>query len=58
VKKFKRICLTFIQGVRQRWLNAQTMATGHEQRRRLTVPDLHESERLDRLRNPSKYQGR
>jgi hypothetical protein len=54
----KLICLTIIQLIKQAWLLPQSVAIAAKQRRRRTVLDEREAERLDRLRNPSKYIGR
>jgi len=54
----KLICLTIIQMVKQVWLLPQTVANAIKQRRRQVVLDEHEVERLDRIRNPSKYLGK
>jgi hypothetical protein len=57
VNKLKHICLTFIHGVRQRWLQSKIVTDALERKRR-PGPNEHEFERLDRLRNPSKYLGK
>ncbi|MGO8674884.1 MAG: hypothetical protein ACLQVX_03305 [Limisphaerales bacterium] len=54
----KLTCLTLINLVKQAWLLPQTVATTLEQRRRQLVRRQFEVERLDRIRNPSKYLGR
>lgn len=54
----KLICLTIIQLVKQAWLLPQTIANAVKQRQRQTVLNELEAERLDRIRNPSKYLGR
>jgi hypothetical protein len=54
----KFICLTLLQLVKQAWLLPQTVATAVKQRRRQSVLNELEAERLDRIRNPSKYRGR
>ena len=43
--------------VRQVWLLPQMVALGLRQRRGRLVPHDPETERLDRIRNPSKYLG-
>jgi hypothetical protein len=59
VNKLKHIYLTIIQRVKQAWLHPQIVAEAHEHRRQWqVVRHEHESDRLDRLRNPSKYLGR
>jgi hypothetical protein len=54
----KLICLTIIQMLKQVWSLPQTIANAVKQRRRQIVLDEHEVERLDRIRNPSKYLGK
>jgi len=54
----KLICLTIIQLVKQAWLLPQSIANAVKQRRRLLVRNELEAERLDRIRNPSKYLGK
>jgi hypothetical protein len=54
----KLICLTIIQLVKQAWLLPQTVAIAVQQRRQQAVLNEHEAERLDRIRNPSKYLGK
>jgi hypothetical protein len=54
----KIICLTIIQLVKQAWSLPQTVAFALKQRRRQLVLNAHEVERLDRIRNPSKYVGK
>jgi len=54
----KLIGLTIIQRVKQAWLLPQTIANAVRQRRRQAVRDELEAERLDRIRNPSKYLGK
>ena len=43
---------------RQTWLLPQTVANVFSQRREQTALDEQEIERLDRIRNPSKYLGK
>jgi hypothetical protein len=52
------VYLTIVRLARQVWLLPQTIALALRQRPRQTVPNEQERERLDRLRNPTKYQGR
>jgi hypothetical protein len=52
------IYLAIIQLLKQAWSLPQTVALALKQKRKLAVLNEHEVERLDRLRNPSKYQGR
>lgn len=54
----KLICLTIIQLIKQAWLLPQSVAIAAKQRRRRTVVNELEAERLDRIRNPSKYLGK
>ncbi|HKI68687.1 MAG TPA: hypothetical protein VKA67_03805, partial [Verrucomicrobiae bacterium] len=54
----KLICLTIIQLVKQAWLLPQSVATGLRDRRRRAALNEMEAERLDRIRNPSKYLGK
>jgi hypothetical protein len=54
----KLICLTIIQLVKQAWLLPQSLAIAVKQRRRQIVLNGVEAERLDRIRNPSKYLGK
>ncbi len=54
----KLICLTFIQWVRQVWFFPQSVANAFKQRRQQAVLNDLEAERLDRIRNPSKYLGK
>jgi hypothetical protein len=58
MKILKIVYLTIIQIFRQVWLLPQTIAFALRQKRRQTSLNEHEVERLDRLRNPSKYMGR
>ena len=55
---FKLICLTIINLVKQAWLLPQTVALALQRRRRKLARQEFETERLDRIRNPSKYAGR
>jgi hypothetical protein len=53
---FKVIFLTIANLARQAWLFPQTLAMANRQKRqRIAQEDEFEAERLDRLRNPSKY---
>ena len=54
----KLICLTLFQLVKQACLFPQTIANALKQSRRQTVLNEREAERLDRIRNPSKYLGK
>ncbi len=54
----KLICLTIIQLVKQAWLLPQSIVNAVQQRRQQVVRNELEAERLDRIRNPSKYLGK
>jgi hypothetical protein len=54
----KLICLTLIQLVKQVWFLPQSIAQAVQKRRQLAVRNGLEAERLDRIRNPSKYLGK
>lgn len=54
----KLIGLTLIQLVKQVWYLPQSIAQAVQHRRLLTVRNGLEAERLDRIRNPSKYLGK
>jgi hypothetical protein len=54
----KLVCLTIIQFIRQTVLLPRTVALALRHKRQQVVFDEHELDRLDRLRNPSKYQGK
>ena len=54
----KLICLTIVNLFKQAWLLPQTVALALQQRQRNLARQLSEAERLDRIRNPSKYAGR
>jgi hypothetical protein len=54
----KVIYLTILQLVKQVWLLPQSVANAVNQRRRQVVLNELEAERLDRIRNPSKYLGK
>ena len=54
----KLIFLTIVQLVKQVWLLPQSIANAFKQRRQLVVRNELEAERLDRIRNPSKYLGK
>jgi hypothetical protein len=58
MKTLKLICLTIFQWVKQAWLLPQSFANAVQQRRRQVVRNELEAERLDRIRNPSKYLGK
>jgi hypothetical protein len=54
----KLIYLTIVNLVKQAWLLPQSVALALQQRRLKLARQLSETERLDRIRNPSKYAGR
>jgi hypothetical protein len=54
----KLICLTILQLVKQVWFLPQSIANAVKQRRARIVWNELEVERLDRIRNPSKYLGK
>jgi hypothetical protein len=54
----KLICLTITGLARQAWQLPQTIADALQHRRRQLARHQYETERLDRIRNPSKYRGR
>jgi hypothetical protein len=56
--KLKLIFLTIVELVKQACLLPQTIALAVQQRRQLLTRRQFETERLDRIRNPSKYRGR
>jgi len=58
MKILKLICLTIFLLVKQACLLPQSIVNAVKQRRRLLVRNELEAERLDRIRNPSKYLGK
>jgi hypothetical protein len=54
----KLICLTIIHLLKQAWLLPQSVVIAVQQRRRQIDRNKLEAERLDRIRNPSKYLGK
>ena len=54
----KLIYLTISQLIKQAWLLPQSVANAVKQRREQVVLNGLEAERLDRIRNPSKYLGK
>lgn len=54
----KHICLTVIQLIKQVCLLPQSLVNAVKEGRRQTVLNEREAERLDRIRNPSKYLGK
>jgi hypothetical protein len=59
VNKLKHIWLTISHRLGRLWFLPRNVADALDQKRRLqVVRNESESERLDRLRNPSKYLGK
>jgi len=58
MQSLKLIGLTLLQLARQIWGLPQSIANAARQRQRRIVWNEHEAERLDRIRNPSKYLGK
>ena len=58
MQMLKLICLTFFLWVKQACLLPQTILNALRQRKLVAVRNDHEAERLDRIRNPTMYQGR
>lgn len=54
----KHIYLTFLQMLKQVWSIPGTVGNTLLRRRQKVVRDELEAERLDRIRNPSKYLGK
>jgi len=54
----KLIWLTIVQLAKQAWSLPRKATVAVRQRRHQTVLDENEAERLDRIRNPSKYLGK
>ena len=54
----KLIYLALLQLVKQAWLLPQSITSAIRYRRQQIAWDEHEAERLDRIRNPSKYLGK
>ena len=54
----KLICLTIVELGKQARRLPQTVSFALQQRRRQLARHQFETERLDRIRNPSKYAGR
>lgn len=54
----KLVCLTIIHGVQQVWSVLKAIPVTIQQRSRQSARNGLEAERLDRLRNPSKYLGK
>jgi hypothetical protein len=54
----KFICRTTVGLFKEAWLFPHSVAVALEQRRRRFALNILEAERLDRIRNPSKYLGK
>jgi hypothetical protein len=54
----KLICQTTVGFFKQAWLFPHSVAVALQHRRRQFALNLLEAERLDRIRNPSKYLGK
>ena len=54
----KFLFLTIVNAVKQIWLLPQTVSLALQQKRRQFARQQFETERLDRIRNPSKYLGK
>jgi len=52
------ICLTLIQLLKQAWALPESIANAVKQKRQRAMLGELEIERLDRIRNPSKYRGK
>lgn len=55
---FELIGQKILNLLKQAWLLLKTVPIGPQQRRRQLAAQQFEAERLDRIRNPSKYAGR
>ena len=58
MNSLKLIYLTLIQLLKQTCALPQTVAQAVRQRRQQAAQNEREAERLDRIRNPSKYRGK
>jgi len=58
MRTLKLIYLTILHLFKQAWWLPRSLANAGKERRRQSVLDELEAERLDRLRNPSKYLGK
>ena len=54
----KLLWLTLVQLVKQAWFLPQSFTNAIKYRKQRIVWNEHEAERLDRIRNPSKYLGK
>jgi hypothetical protein len=58
MNKLKVICLTIMELAKQTCRLPRTMVDAFKQRRQHALLKISEVERLDRIRNPSKYRGK
>jgi hypothetical protein len=58
MRALKFICRTTVGLLREAWLFPHSVALALKQRRRRFALNILEAERLDRIRNPSKYLGK
>ena len=58
MRALKLICETTVGLFKEAWLLPHSIAVAFRQRRRRFALNLIEAERLDRIRNPSKYLGK
>jgi hypothetical protein len=58
MRVLRLICQMTVGFFRQAWLFPHSVATALKERRRQFAVNLLEVERLDRIRNPSKYLGK
>jgi hypothetical protein len=58
MRTLKLICQTISHLLKQAWLLPRSLANAGKDKRRQIVLDELEAERLDRIRNPSKYRGK
>ncbi len=58
MEKLKFLRRALLAGLRQVWNLPDTLAQARKERRRRDVLTQGEVERLDRIRNPSKYRGK
>ena len=58
MNRVKQIGLTFNRLAKEVWLLPQTISAALKQRQQRAMLQTLETERLDRIRNPSKYRGK
>jgi hypothetical protein len=58
MRKIKAFCVTILHRLKQVCLLPQAIVDAAMKKQRRTVLSEDEAERLDRLRNPSKYMGK